>query len=310
MKWSVDPGDPLGVSLADIGLEGAPSADRAPAEPADFEPPQVVDGLPFAEYNADLGSVSASGLRLLASSPLHHWHALRRPDREPEVPTDAQVFGTAIHCAVLEPDAFESRFAARPPMDRRTKEGKAAYAEFMESIGDRSELKSDQWHGALAVAASVRETEMGRMLLAGGRSEVSVYWTDRATGIRCRMRPDFVPSSQPVLVDLKSCENASDTAFGPQAWRLGYHVTAAFYVDGWRAATGEKRDYVFAAWEKEPPYASAWYYADDQLLEAGRCEYERLLRIYARCLEADEWPGYPAMLQPLFPPAWAMDRER
>lgn len=57
--------------------------------------------------------------------------------------------------------------------------------------------------------------------------------------------------------------------------------------------------------EKDAPYASAFYYADDAMIELGRRENRRLLRTYADCLAADKWPGYPQKLLPLGLPRWA-----
>lgn len=308
----VAPNDPLGVSTAD--LDGAIDAlfeppMPAPPAPLEFEPPAIVEHLPSETYHADMDSVGAGGLRELARSPLHHWWANRRPPREVKEPTPSQRLGTAIHAAVLEPERFASDFAVAPDVDRRFKAGKEAYAEFLESIGDAEIISASDHATALIIAQRVHESALGRMFFEGEtRTELSVYWTDRATGVRCRIRPDLVPSGHPVLVDLKSCSSAQDVRFRNAAWDWGYHVTAAFYVDGWKAATGEKRDYVFAAWEKEEPYANAWYFAEDEVLEAGRTEYRRLLRIYAECLDSDNWPGYSEQLQPLLLPPWAMDK--
>lgn len=305
----------LGVSDADIaGLDAAVDAlfepaTPTPAAPLEFEPPVIVEGLSQEKYHADIDSVGVGGLRELARSPLHHWWSHRRPDRVASDPTPSQRLGTAIHAAVLERERFESDFVVAPQVDRRTKAGKEEWAAFVEAHAGAEIVSASDRETSLLIAQRIRQSRLGQMFFDGDyRTELSVYWTDKATGVRCRMRPDLVPSSHPVLVDLKSCTDASDWAFTKSAWSWGYHVTAAWYVDGWRAATGEKRDYVFAAWEKEEPYASAWFFAEDEVLEAGRAEYRRLLTRYAECLNADEWPGYSDQLQPLLLPPWATDR--
>lgn len=306
--------DSLYISQADIVDNAAAMLFDAPVAATPkvahvIVPPEVVTGRPGAEYHADIDSVGCGALRDVARSPLHHWWAHRRPGREQAEPTPSQRLGTAIHAAVLEPERFATDFMVRPDCDRRTKEGKAIYAEFMEMLGDRQEITVADQETALRIAERVRSSKLWHLFSSDGyQTEVSAYWTDKATGVRCRMRPDAVPAKQLFLIDLKSCSNADDTKFRNSAWDFGYHVSAAWYVDGWRAATGEKRDYIFAAFEKEEPHACAWFYADDELLEAGRVEYRRLLKIYAKCLAADEWPGYPDELQPLFCPPWAMDK--
>lgn len=280
----------LGVSLADL---------------PPVVVPEIVEGRSFADYHGDKTTIGAGGLRLIQRSPAHYFYALNAPPAEP---TEAQTLGSLIHCAVLEPDAVDDRYAVRPPMDRRTKEGKAAYADFLASLGARTEVSADQMQAAREVQMAIRAHPRAEFM-RDGRSEVSVYWTDEVTGVRCRMRTDFVSDDFPVIVDLKSCADAREEAFMRSAWNYGYAITAAWYLDGWKAATGEKRDYIFAAWEKDAPHASQWYYADSLLVEAGRERYRRLLKTYADCRRTGAWPAYSEHLLPLVPPAWAINPE-
>ncbi len=64
----------------------------------------------FAEYHATPG-LSHSAMKDLAISPLRFWHRHINPARTPEEPTSEMVFGTALHCAVLEVGAFDSHYA-------------------------------------------------------------------------------------------------------------------------------------------------------------------------------------------------------
>ena len=62
------------------------------------------------EY-ANLPGVSWSSLKDLAVSPLRFWYWWINPNR-PERPTSAEMqFGSALHCAILEPDQFNERYA-------------------------------------------------------------------------------------------------------------------------------------------------------------------------------------------------------
>ena len=92
--------------------------------------PGVYGGIGNEEYHKGPG-LSSSDLKLLARSPLHYKTAKAIPPKE----TDAMRLGTAVHCAVLEPDRFEKEYAAAPEaIDRRTKAGKAHWAE-LEATG-------------------------------------------------------------------------------------------------------------------------------------------------------------------------------
>lgn len=84
-----------------------------------FEPdkPGIYFNLSNAEYHAAPG-LSNSVMKHLAVSPLRCWHQTMNPDREAEEEKSHLVIGQALHCAVLEPDKFDTRFAcALDPSD-------------------------------------------------------------------------------------------------------------------------------------------------------------------------------------------------
>lgn len=62
------------------------------------------------EYSA-LTGLNYSSMRDLAVSPLRFWYLHVNPDRPKEEPTAEMDFGSALHCAVLEPDSFNNRYA-------------------------------------------------------------------------------------------------------------------------------------------------------------------------------------------------------
>ena len=268
--------------------------------------PGIYQTLSNEEYHAGPG-ISQSALSVVARSPLHYWARYVDPNREPSKQTDAMRLGTAIHMAVLEPAEFGRRYHAAPSVDRRTKEGKAEY----QAASERAEtegamlLPLDDAMTCLAIAQQVRKHPTARRLFADGRAEQSIYWTDRETGLLCRARPDWLTGR--MMVDLKSTDDASLESFQRSAWNYRYWMQAAWYMDGWEEVTGERLDaFVFAAFEKSAPYACAFYFADEGMLDRGRQEYRKLLRIVADCQAANEWPGYPAEVRALGVPTWAI----
>lgn len=270
----------------------------------------ICNGITNEAYHAGPG-ISKSGLDLVARSPQHYWHSYLNPNREPRTETAAMKMGTAIHTAILEPADFHDRYRImQDVIDRRTKAGKEMYQAYVleaEAVGATLISAADAVI-ALDVAASCRNHPLAARLLSEGKAEQSVFWTDPETGVLCKCRPDWLmdPTPNHAILDVKSTADASPEAFMRSAYTYRYHVQAAWYLDGVEAATGMKPDsFIFLAIEKDAPYAPAFYFADEDMIAAGRAEYRRALRTYADCLSADLWPGYQQKLVPLSLPKWA-----
>lgn len=267
-------------------------------------PTGIHHGMTNADYHA-LPALGNSGLKLLAKSPAHYFGRYRDPSRPAQVETDAMRRGTLAHCAILEPDELEKRYAVKPAgHDGRTREGKA----WNEAHAGFAIVSSDEWNAATRQACNVRALSEVGQLLAVGNPEVSAFWIDEATGVHCKCRPDWVsPAGDGViLIDVKTCQDASAAGFPRTIANYGYHIQAAWYSDGYERASGKPvLGFVFACVESEWPHAAAAYMLDDESLQKGRDDCRRLLALYAECDRAGAWPGYPETIQPLSLPAWA-----
>lgn len=265
----------------------------------------VVHGMPNADYHA-IEALGASGLKKLARSPRHYFGTTLDPQRPPADETAAMTAGTLAHCAVLEPDQMEARYVVRPPgTDLRTKEGKAWAASVDPSL---TIITRDQNDTAWRQARAIRALPEVAALLSEGHAEVSAFWVDEQTGELCKCRPDWVsPAGEGViLLDVKTCQDASPAGFPRTIANFGYHRQAAWYSRGFEKASGlEVLGFVFACVEADYPHAAAAYMLDDASLDKADEENRRLLAAYAACKASGEWPGYPSAIQPLSLPAWA-----
>jgi exodeoxyribonuclease VIII len=249
------------------------------------------------EYHAD-PAIGKSMLDALARSPLHYWSRYVAENRVEPEPTPAMVLGSAFHALLLERELFEASYIAAPAVDRRTKAGKAAWAE-LEASG-KTVLSEDDLAALTGMAASVlAHPAASRLLALPGRAEVSLFYEDPATGLRCKARPDWLTESG-VIVDIKTTQDASPEAFRKSAYNFRYDVQAAHYTSAVLGA-----GFVFIAVEKTPPYAVAVYEADDAVMRSGHARRRDNLERLADCIQRDEWPGYDSTIQPLGVPSWA-----
>lgn len=282
---------------------------------AGTRPMGVVYDMPFDQY-LQIDALSASGLRVLARSA---WHYKHRGNIEP---TPQMLRGTLAHCAVLEPDALASRYIVVPDDAPRrptaaqwaakspSADSKAAmgwWREFQQRAQGRQIVPAADYAITQQQLRAVSADPTIAAILRQGRSEVSVFWVDAATGIYCKARPDHIGTAGGFTVlDLKSTADESPSGFGRSAARMKYHLQQAHYIAGVEDAMRRKVDaFVFAAVTSAPPVLAVPYILTDELQEQAEDERRELLELYARCKESDEWPAYGAGLQLLDFPAYA-----
>lgn len=251
--------------------------------------------IPDTEYHADPTSISKSGLDLINRSPRHYWYRHLREDAEPH---DSPTFrvGKAFHCLTGEPDTFDDRFAVRPEF--KGTGARAARAEWDAEHEDYTILTPAEMDEVIAMRDAARaEPRIARWLNAPGPVEASIYWTDEATGVQCRCRPDKIAEVKDgvVLVDLKMTRDANPDAIARAVDSYRYDVQAAWYTDGATAAGLTVLGFVFAFVERPtsgaPPQAYDVRLCEDSV-EVGRMRAAEDLRVYAECLASGEWPGY------------------
>lgn len=240
-----------------------------------------------------------SELRHFKRSPLHaHYLALN-----PEEPSQQMDLGSAIHVAVLEPDAFDARYVCGIRVDRRTTVGKAEWAAFQAEHAGKGILSADEHETCERVRESVWRQPWAQELLAGpGANEVSALWVDEQIKIPCKSRIDRLASR---VIDLKSTRDASAESFGRSVANFDYHLQAAFYLDGLDTLQPAVREWVWIAVETAPPYAPALYVPTTEMIEEGRKRYRAALVQWRECMREGWWPGYASTPQLLDLPAWA-----
>ncbi len=268
--------------------------------------------MPNAEYHSH-PAVGSSGLKLIQQSPAHYFAAYLDPNREPRESTPAQKIGTAWHASIFEPAMFGQKYIQIPDgLDKRTKEGKALWAE-IEASG-REALTGEGWQQIERMTAAAHAHPVSKVLFNGqpGRAEVSMFWTDPDTGVACKIRPDYAiePCAMfpyGLICDGKTTEDASPAEFAKSAWNWEMHIQAAFYSDGFQTIyqTKEPPPFIWLAQEKSAPYCTAYYSAAADLVAYGRKLYRPLLQRLAECQRTSRWPGYSTEVAPLELPAWA-----
>lgn len=249
-------------------------------------------------YHADeIGdeiTVSSSVLNtLLERSPLHAREQHPRLAAHYRPREDAAHFdvGKAVHKMVLE---GEDIVEVLDFPDYRTKAAKFE-RDAAREMGKIPLLGNDA-DAVMAMYEAAKAQLPVSIGLATDDVELTIIWQED-NGVWCRARPDWRRDG--LMADLKTAASAHPDAFNRQIWANGYAIQAAFYMRGLRAVVGKVHKHIDWQWwvlDKTYPHAMSVVTLTPQSWDLANRQVEHALHVWARCLEQDNWPGYPKQI--------------
>lgn len=263
-----------------------------------IDTPGVYD-IPEDVYHRDPvpeGSLSSSGARkLLETCPARFDYERRNP------PPSREEFdlGKAFHTKALGdgPDIVV--------VDAKTWQTKAAKEERAKAYAEgKVPLLRHQADEVDAMAAAVQAHPLAGALLSKGEVEQSLFWIDERTGIWRRARLDLLRAD--AIVDLKSCESATEDHVTKAIARYGYHAQADFYREGARVLGLGDLPFLFVFVEKKAPYLIHVVQLGADELAAGRHLNNKAIDVFAECQRTGEWPGYADDITTISLPPYAL----
>lgn len=268
------------------------------------------------EYN-NYPAARSSLLKLFNNkSPAHYLHALENP----KASTPAQLFGTAVHEAMLEPKLFKEKMIVMPIFEGKTKDGKITTNANATEVKEKAAKWLMENHGKTIITeeerfnlegmlASISKHKRASELLSDGNSEESLFWTDPETGIQCKARPDRLREGH-IIADVKTTEDASEWSFNKDIAKFGYHFQGAMQLDAATAVFDKIFDtFIIIAVEKQAPWGVQCFQLSENDLREGQELYYSALRKLKVCLDTKSFPAYGNGLVPTRLPAYAIRRE-
>ncbi|MFI7890953.1 PD-(D/E)XK nuclease-like domain-containing protein [Streptomyces sp. CACIS-1.16CA] len=263
------------------------------------------------DYHADKTSLSSSGARklLAPSTPAH----FRYEQDNPQPATKTFDYGNAAHKLVL------GNGPELAVIDHDTWNTKAAKAEVAEAR-ERSAipLKQHEMDMVTGMAAAIRQHPLAAALLdpAYGAPEQSGFWIDGPTGIRRRVRFDWLPSIQEgrlIIPDYKTAADASDDAMQRDIAKYGYNMQADWYEEAARelGLGGQDAELLLIVQEKKAPYLINVIGIEFGSRVIAGAKNRAAIEKFAECMSTGHWPGYADDEPNYLPlPAYAENRDK
>jgi len=237
------------------------------------------------EYDATI-ALNYSGAKELLKSPAHYKSYLTAEREE----TKALRIGSFVHHSVLEATTTADKYAALPEgIDRRTKEGKAAYEAFLAASAGKTVLTADEWTLGNNVAQAMLRA---RDCIGVKFTKTEFMFSVDYCGVTIKCAIDAL-GDDGYLYDLKTTEDASPRGFLQSVRNYRYNLQAHIYRTAYEAAFGERvKGFRFIAAEKEAPFEFAVYELGAEIMTNAIFDFEQLVKTYKACVALDEWPGY------------------
>lgn len=251
----------------------------------------LVYGLPESDYHAPRDELSSTGAKtIVMDCPARFKYEVLDGNR---VHRAAYDLGTIVHTKVL---GVGTGFIEYPPEhltasgNVSTKAATVAWEEEQRANG-ATILTPAQAKQADAMAEAVLgHYEARRLLELDGDSEVSMF--DELLGVKRRGRIDRLPREGGAVIDLKSTVDASPRGFVRSIAKHGYHIQRGHYLSILENVIGERRDMLFIAVEKTPPYLVGVHRVNEQFADIGETEALAAVDTYRRCMDTGHWPAY------------------
>lgn len=267
--------------------------------------------IPGDEYHRDPvvgGSLSSTGARKLLPPSCPAKFRWWREHGEPDKP--AWDMGHAAHRKVL--GAGPELVVIDAPDWRSPKTRKKAAEARIEG---KVPILASQNEVVEEMAAAIRAHPLAGALFAPdrGRPEQTVVWRDPETGVWCRALVDFLhhwPNQRGIFIlpEYKSAASAAPEDLPSVMQRWGYHLQLDWHIDCVRHSGAVAKDTPIAGLlvvqEKDPPYLVTIAQPDPTALGVARTRNRYARARYARCMDADDWPGYSGGVVSVSLPPW------
>lgn len=254
----------------------------------------IKDGVYFDLSNEDYHNdpaLGSTGCKKLLASPLQYWHNSPFNTDKKSVYSSALKVGTAIHTALLEPEMFKDQFKVNRKSKTSTKVNVLGKDEFRTVNRIKKHALSSKYSN----------------LFTNGIAEVSVFWTDEHTGIRCKTRFDYLVKGN-VIVDLKSIRSLLNKDVINEIFHTDrrYYLSAGMYIEGLRqlkkmkGVTPGNEEFYFIFLSKDEPVEMEVVKVEKDVLDLGHEHFRKALDIYKESYEKwgeKEWRDIKPVLK-------------
>lgn len=242
-----------------------------------------------AEYRKALG-LSQSSLKKFLISPAHYLSSLE----EQKEPTKEMQIGTAFHAVLLQqkPSDF---YAVSKKFDRRKTQDKIEAEQFELENAGKAIIDSEDEQTILKMKESILAHPTAKRLINNLTHKEFPLFADvqaEQGTVRIKGLLDGYIESEGIVVDAKSCVDASPKGFKKAIWDFGYMYQNIHYKRLLELNGKKFTKFYFVCVEKKPPYAVGVYFISSESLSLTESVWNNALNFFSICQREGNYPAY------------------
>ena len=261
--------------------------------PADYKNNYTTE-LQHDEYIAMTDSVSSGALRAFLKSAAHFIDYLMIKEEDDEAGESKSLkFGTLAHLMVLEPKRFRECFLLQPDFgDQRSSTNREKKNKWLYDLPkNKIPINEKDLVRLTAIAENISKHPSARAMLEKGISEVSVFVRCPKTGLKLRIRVDWLVESLLDFIDFKTTTDAREEPFAKSIDKFGYDVQMSFYEYVLLLMFEKEIPPTLLAAESKRPHSIAVYPVGMLTRDIGLQLVMQGLNGIKKCIDEDRWPS-------------------
>lgn len=270
----------------------------------------IYTDLSIENYHGNTTHISSTQIKLAKRSLKEFdWYRRGLIKKEQKIHFD---FGNAFECALLDEIEFNRRVAImndeewiKVALEQKPEltvpRNSKAYKEQIEKFYTENAGKylimdkgPDSWEVLQCMLESCYQDKIVQGLIKNTEYQVSLFWSDEATGLRLKARPDICKRKKNVVVNVKTSIDGSPQAFSRDLVKYDYPLQACMEISGCLKAglMDQVDNYFWLVVEKVPPFNATIYEFAKEDMQACMIELGYLINKVSLANEESLYPGY------------------
>lgn len=270
----------------------------------------IHEDISIQEYHENKTHLSATGLKIARRSlkEFQWWQQGKMPMNN----GSHFGFGNAFELALLDKVSFSSGVGIFPDaefvakaMESNPKLVKPRSSTVYNEESDKWEKANigryrindkgpESWETIQHMLESCYADKIIQALIKNTEYQLSLFWTDPESGLNLKTRPDICKRKKNVIVNVKTTQDGSPSAFSKELAKYDYPLQACIEITGC-VETGLMEsvdEYYWLVVEKQPPYNATIYMFDQEDQKIFMDEMRYIFNRTKRAFDQGSFPGY------------------